>query len=94
MLEWLGFIYGIAKDLKDYLKYAEEDKLVDLSWTEKSGFSAKWEQKGYEVRWSRPDKIESRRLEGWEVLYEVYKIKRVRRRMVSRDGMVLIGKLK
>jgi len=94
MLEWLGFIYVIAKDLKDYLKYAEEDKLVDLSWTEKSGFRTKWEQKGYEVRWSQLDKIESRRLEGWEVLYEVDKIKRVRRRMVSRDGMVLIGKLK
>jgi len=68
--------------------------LVDLSLTEKSGFRTKWEQKGYEVRWSQLDKIESRRLEGWEVLYEVDKIKRVRRRMVSRDGMVLIGKLK
>lgn len=92
MLEWLGFVYGIAKDLKDYLEYEEEDKLVDPSWPENSSFDEKWKQKGYQLRWSRPDKIESRRLEGWEVLYEVDKIKRVRRRIVLRDGMVLIGK--
>lgn len=92
MLEWLGFIYGIAKDLKDYLEYEETDKLVDPDWIDKSGFAEKWSEKGYELRWSRPDKIESRRLEGWEVLYEIDKIKRLRRRIVLRDSMVLIGK--
>jgi hypothetical protein len=93
MLEWLGLIYGIAKDLKDYLRYEEEDKLVDSNWPAKSGFDEKWRQEGYQLRWSRPDKIETRRLEGWEVLYEVDKIRRVRRRIALRDGMVLIGKL-
>lgn len=92
MLEWLGFIYGIAKDLKDYLEFEETDKLVAPDWIKKSGFAEKWSDKGYKLRWERPDKIESRRLEGWEVLYEVDKIKRLRRRIVLRDGMVLIGK--
>jgi len=27
MIEWLGFIYSLTKDLKDYLQYEEEDKL-------------------------------------------------------------------
>ena len=92
MLEWLGFLYGVAKDLKDYFGYEEEDKLVDINWPEKSGFDEKWKQKGYKLRWERTDKIESRRLDGWEILYEVDKINRVRRRIVLRDGMVLIGK--
>lgn len=92
MLELLGLLYGIAKDLKDYLEYEEEDKLVDSGWLDKSGFDEKWKKKGYELRWSRPDKIESRRLDGWEILYEVDKIRRMRRRIVLRDGMVLIGK--
>ena len=93
MIEWLGYIYGIAKDIKDYLQYVEEDKLVDFTWPEKSGFEEKWKQKGYQLRWSRPDKIESRRFDGWEVLYEVDHIKRVRHRLILKDGMVLIGKL-
>ena len=93
MIEWLGYIYGIAKDIKDYLQYVEEDKLVDFTWPVKSGFEKKWKQKGYQLRWSRPDKIESRRFDGWEVLYEVDQIKRVRHRLILKDGMVLIGKL-
>ena len=93
MLELLGFVYGIAKDLKGYLEYEEENKLVDHSWPAKSSFDEKWKEKGYKLKWSRPDKIESRRLDGWEILYEVDKIKRVRRRIVLRDGMVLIGKI-
>jgi hypothetical protein len=94
MIEWLGFLYGIAKDLKDYLEYEEGDKLVDMNWIEKSGFHQKCKEKGYELRWSRSDKVETGILEGWEVLYEVDKIKRIRRRIVLRDGMVLIGKLR
>ncbi len=92
LIEWVGLIYGIAKDIKDYLQYEEKDKLVDIEWPVKSGFDEKWKQKGYQLRWSRLDKIESRRLDEWEVLYEVDKRKRVRYRLILRDGMVLIGK--
>ncbi len=93
MIEWLGFIYGIAKDLKDYLEYKEEDKLVDSSWLEKSGFDQEWKRKGYQLRWSRPEKVPSRRYDGWEVLYEVDKTKHVRRRIILKDASILIGKL-
>lgn len=92
MIEWAGLLYGIVKDLKQLIEYKEEDKLVDINWPEKSGFGNEWSEKGYKLRWERPDKIESRRLEGWEVLYEVDKIKRLRRRIVLRDSLVLIGK--
>jgi hypothetical protein len=92
MLEWLGLLYGIAKDVKGYLEFKEEDKLVDMSWLTKSGFDEQWQQKGYKLRWSRPDKIASRSYEGWEVIYEVDKIQRIRRRIVLKGGMVLIGK--
>jgi len=92
MIEWLGFIYSLSKNLKDYLQYEEKDKLVDIVWPQKSGFDQKWKEKGYQLRWSRPDKVESRRLDGWEILYEIDKIKRLRHRLILKDGMVLIGK--
>ena len=94
MIELLGFIYGLAKDLKDYIKYSEEEKLVDINWPEKSGFKETWENKGYVLYWSRPDKIASKQLDGWEILYEIDKIKRIRSRMVLNDGLILIGKPK
>jgi hypothetical protein len=59
MIEYLGVAYEVAKNLKDYLKWDEEDKLVDLAWLEKSGFGAEARRKGYELRWVRPDKVES-----------------------------------
>jgi len=93
MIELAGLLYGIAKDLKQLIEYKEEDKLVDINWPEKSGFANEWRQKGYELRWSRPDRIESKRLDGWEILYEVDKVARIKRRLVLRDGMILIGKL-
>ena len=93
MIDLLGFIYGLAKDLKEYFEWSEEDKLVDMKWLENSGFGNMWKQKGYTLSWSRPDKIASRMLDGWNIIFEIDKPKRIRRRIVLRDGMVLIGKL-
>lgn len=94
MIEWLGFFYGLAKDLGNYLKYQEETKLVDGVWLKESGFQDHAEQKGFELKWSRPDKVQSKLLNGWEIMYEVDKLKRVRRRIERRDGNTLIGKAK
>ncbi len=91
MIDILGFLYDIAKDIKEYLDWNEEDKLVDFNWPEKSGLKAKAEAEGMTIRWCKPDKLVSRQIDGYEIIYEIDKKKRVRRRLVLKDGLVLIG---
>ena len=95
MIEYLGFIYGVAKDIKDYLKWDEETKVVGSEWLEKSGFGKEMESQGYKLYWSRSEKIEARKLDGYEIIFEVHKIKRIRKRIVwssKNDSLVLLGK--
>jgi hypothetical protein len=92
MFEFLGLLYGLAKDLKEYLEWDEQEKLVSFDWVEKSGFGKEAEKNGVSLRWSKPEKIESRLLDEYEVMYEVEKLKRVRRKLVLKDGSVLIGR--
>lgn len=92
MFEFLGLLYDLAKDLKDFLKWEEEEKLVSMDWVEKSGFGKEAEKNGITLRWSRPDKVVSRVLDGYEVMHEIDKSKRVRRKLILKDGAVLIGK--
>lgn len=95
MIEYLGFFYGVAKDIKDYLKWNEETKVVDREWLKKSGFGKEMESQGYKLYWSRPEKIETRKLDGYEIVFEIDKLKRIRRRIEwsgGRDSLVLLGK--
>ena len=34
MIEFLGFFYDVAKDIKDYLGWSEDVKVVDREWLE------------------------------------------------------------
>jgi hypothetical protein len=48
---------------------------------------------GYKLRWTTPEKNEIRKLDGYEILYEIDKLKRVRRRIVrGREPLTLLGK--
>ena len=89
MFEYLGLLYNLAKDLKDYREWEEQTKLVEPNWVEKSGLGKIAEKHGITLRWS---KVESRLLDRYEIMYEVDKVKRVRRKIVLKDGAVLIGK--
>lgn len=88
----MSLIYTFAKDLKNYLEWDEETKLVDGTWLQVSGFGQRAEDDGMNLRWTNPDNVETRLLQGYEISYEIDKIKRVRRRIVRRDGVVLMGK--
>jgi hypothetical protein len=95
MIEYLGFIYSVGKDIKDYLAWHEETKVVDREWLEKSGFGKLMESQGYKLLWSLPDKIETRKLSGYEIIFEIDESRRIRRRIVrGREPLVLIGKRK
>lgn len=92
MFELAGLAYDLLKDLAKYLEWKEEDKLVDFQWPEYSGFAAKVAESGKSVFWSKSDQVQRRLHEGCELAYEIDKSKRVRRRIVLRDGLVLMSK--
>jgi len=92
VIDLLGLLYDVAKDIKNYLEWNEEERLVDFGWPEKSGLNAKADAEGMTLTWCKPDMLASRQLDGYEIVYEIDKAKRVRRRLVLRDGLVLIGK--
>ena len=61
----------------------------------KSGFGKAMRDIGYDLRWSKLNKIESRKLDGYELIYEIDKQKRMRRCIewrTANDSLVLIGK--
>jgi len=73
VLEIGGAIYSFGKIAVDKLSpnYPEEDKIVNQKWLEISGKKEGFEKEGYSLRWSTLDRIEERKIKGWEVLYEV-----------------------
>jgi hypothetical protein len=92
VIEWLGVAYEIAKDLKDRLKWEEQEKQIDRDWLDKSGFTKGVTAQGLDLYWSKPDSIATRKLDGWSVLYELDHAKRIRYRLVRYDGTCLIGR--
>lgn len=93
MIEWIGLLYTFAKDLRDYVKWDEAVKTVDMDWLEKSGFRAALEANGIELRWSRPERLPTVQFDGWEVVYELDKGNCVRRKLVLWDGLTLVGRV-
>ncbi|MFM0603658.1 hypothetical protein PQR05_03900 [Paraburkholderia sediminicola] len=92
MIELFGVAYEIAKDLKDRLKWDEQEKQVDRDWLDKSGFEKHMIASGIDLYWSRPDSIATREFDGWSVLYELDQKNRIRNRLVRYDGTTLIGR--
>jgi hypothetical protein len=92
MIEFLGLLYTFVKDMKVYLEFNEEKKLVDSDWLVRSGFKEKAESDGWKLAWVRPDRVASLKQDGYEILYEIDKLRRVRRQLVSKDSSVLVAK--
>jgi len=92
MIEMFGLIYGIAKDVVGFLKYKEEDKVIEDAWLDQSGFRQHATNAGLQLRWTTPKKLETRRLDGWEIMYEIDKTRRIKRRLLQVGGSVLLGK--
>lgn len=84
-----------GKDIKEHFEVKEGDpKLVDFEWVSKSGFQAQFEANGYSIGFSRPEKVASRELDGYEVMYEIRRDSKTKHKIVLRDGSVLIGRKK
>jgi len=92
MIEYLGLGYGILKDIASYLSFDEEDKTVDMKWLDISGFKKKAESDGFELRWVKLSNVESKKFDGFEIMYEVDKAARKRRRLIVNNELILMGK--
>ncbi len=70
----------------------EETIVVDFKWPVATGYQKQMEEKGYNLRWSRPDKVASRCSEGYEVMFNIDQYLKKKQRIELKDGSVLIGK--
>jgi hypothetical protein len=85
--------YDVGKEVKHHFEWKEgEPKLVDMQWVQNSGFDRAAAAQGYTLAWSRPDKVASREIDGYQVMYELDKETRVKRKIVVYDGSILLGK--
>jgi hypothetical protein len=94
-------LYEDGKGVKEHLQHepaAEPEvtelspKVVDLEWLVVSGFRDRVRAEGYKLRWSCPDAVPTRELDGYEVLYEVDQKAHTSRSLTRYDGSILIGK--
>ena len=95
MIENLGLLYGFAKDAKKFIEWEEDIKVVDRKWMEQSGIEVKMKSHGYKLRWSILEELETMKLGGYEILFEIDEIKQIRRRVErsrGRNWQVLIGR--
>lgn len=93
MVEYLGLIYGIIKDIKEYFKYVESEKMVDNSYVEQ--LKKKHESDGENISfyWSDEDKLEVRKAKGWDYYYQVDKNKKKKFILKNKTGQILIAKI-
>lgn len=73
MIDALGFIYDVAKDIKEHFAWKDEDKLVEITWPQSSGFENEAKKAGYDIGWTRLDRVETKKLEGYDVMFELDK---------------------
>ena len=85
--------YKDGKAIKEHFEVKQiAPKLVDMDWVQKSGFDKASADAGYTLAWSNPDRVASREIDGYEVMYEIDKDARTKRKLVLYDGLVLLGK--
>lgn len=85
--------YEAVKGIKDHFEVKEgEPKLIDFEWVRKSGFQTHAEAQGLQLGFTRPEKVASRELDGYEIMYEVDMATKTKRKLVLYDKSVLIGK--
>lgn len=66
--------------------------IVNDSWLQESGQAQKLKNGGYDIRWTARDKVESRKLRGWEIvsISRLERLQRLHKIPTLRDGSVLM----
>lgn len=67
-------------------------KLVDLQWADNSNEVKKWRERGYELRWSKEEKVERRLNAGWVYLTAENNDEETETRYVTKERLFLLAK--
>lgn len=87
--------YEAVKDIENHFEVKEgEPKLIDFEWVQKSGFQQRLEGEGYELGFVKRQRIASKELDGFKVMYEVERGNKIKRKLVLYDGLTLMGRKK
>ncbi|RKP48262.1 hypothetical protein [Trinickia fusca] len=90
-LSLAGVVYTALKDIKaKYFDWKEEDKIVDVEWLERKDIKAELLAQGFELKRCSRNRLDVRVEEGWEEVCEPDEKNKVIKRLVFRDGGVLI----
>lgn len=81
----MDFIYNLLKDLFNFIRYKDEDKLIALTDPEQWGIPD-------QVVWCNPERLESLLQNGYAVYYKKDKIHRKRYRYVNKARQILLLK--
>ncbi|MGE3920069.1 MAG: hypothetical protein AB7F64_03835 [Gammaproteobacteria bacterium] len=92
MIEYLGFVYGIIKDLKEYFTYQEDVKLIDNEYAKHLENQEKTNGNNIEFHWSDEDKVSIRKTKGWDYYYEIDKKQRKKFILKNKANKILIAK--
>lgn len=90
----INFLYKVLKDIwnffcrrKEQQKYHEREKIVN----EKYVSNVKTTNDVRRFYWSNPDKVESKKLEGWEYFYQTDHANRIKY-ILKKSGQILLVK--
>ena len=94
MVEYLGFLYRIIKDIKEFFTYKEDEKKIDDKYVEQ--LKKQHQDKGEDIdfRWSKEDKIEARKADGWDYYYQSDNSKKKKFILKNTNGQILIARNK
>ena len=90
MEKLLSLIYSILKDFIGWICWKDQQKIVDLNWIEIPEVKKRICPNGYECVWTRNDKVETKKLDGWKIAYDFDSVKRIRFKITTRDSLILI----
>jgi hypothetical protein len=85
-------LLSLIKSDTDYKEVG--NKLINEKWLEKSGLVESLRNEGKGIRWTNPDRVEERKLDGFEEVFEVDKDKKTMRKLVNRSGSILMARNK
>lgn len=92
MVEYLGLLYGIIKDIKEYFTYEESEKLIDQEYVDQLKMKHKDNGEDVDFRWSAEDKMEARKAKGWECYYQIDRSRKKKFVLKNKSGKILIAK--
>ena len=85
-----NFIYSVLKDFVRLFHCKEEQKIVELNWIDIPEVKKRIRKEGDEFVWAKNDKVETKKEGGWEVVYDFDKVKRIRYKITTSDGLILM----